>query len=65
MFQIGFVATDTVSCLKLIDAGVTEDKIMLITMVITVLQLSVPIFISKHITGPKPMSYYLKIMPIK
>lgn len=63
--RIGFTATDNVSNLKLIDAGVSKDNIMLITSALYIIKFIMPIFVSKYITGPKPMSYFLKITPFR
>lgn len=56
---------DSVSNLKLIDAGVSKDDIMLITTMMYVVKFTIPIYVSKYITGPKPMSYYLKLTPFR
>lgn len=64
-FQIGFSATDTVSHLNLIDKGLPKDNIMIITTVSYAIKFSMPVFVSKYTTGPKPMSYYLNTTPIR
>lgn len=56
---------DGVSKLKLIDAGVPKDSIMLITIVTYAIQFIMPVFVSKYTTSSKPMSYYLKITPTR
>ncbi|KAE9541283.1 hypothetical protein AGLY_004528 [Aphis glycines] len=63
--RIGFIATESVSVLKLIDAGLSKDNIMIMTTVMYVGKFAIPIFISKYITSIKPMSYYLKMTPIR
>lgn len=63
--RIGFSAMDSVSNLKLIDAGISKDDIMMITIATYVIKLCMPIFVSKYTTSPKPMSYYLKITPVR
>ncbi|XP_026808439.1 acetyl-coenzyme A transporter 1-like [Rhopalosiphum maidis] len=63
--RIGFTATDSVSNLKLIDAGVSKENIMIITSALYIIKLIMPIFVSKYVTGPKPMSYFLKITPFR
>ncbi|CAH1724862.1 acetyl-coenzyme A transporter 1-like isoform X2 [Aphis gossypii] len=63
--RIGFTATDSVSNLKLIDAGVSKDNIMIVTSALYIIKLIMPIFVSKFVTGPKPMSYFLKVTPFR
>lgn len=56
---------NNISHLKLIDAGVSKDDIMIITTGVYILQLSVPFLLSKYTTSSKSMSYYLQITPIR
>lgn len=56
---------DSVSNLKLIDAGIPKDSIMIMNTMMYAVKLTMPLFVSKYVTGPKPMSYYLKITPIR
>ncbi|XP_060865229.1 acetyl-coenzyme A transporter 1-like [Metopolophium dirhodum] len=63
--KIGFSATDSVSKLKLIDAGVSKDDIMIITISMYIVKFIVPIVVSKYTSGTKPMSAYLNLMPIR
>jgi len=54
-----------VSKLKLIDAGVSKDDIMIITISMYIVKFIVPIVVSKYTSGTKPMSAYLNLMPIR
>ncbi|XP_022174745.1 acetyl-coenzyme A transporter 1-like [Myzus persicae] len=63
--RIAYTATDSISHLKLIDAGVSKDDIMIITSALYIIKFIMPIFVSEYITGPKPMSYFLKITPFR
>lgn len=56
---------DTITNLKLIDAGVSKDDIMFMTTVMTVFRIVIPIPLAKYTGGPKPLSFYLKFMPIR
>lgn len=56
---------NTVSNLKLIDAGISKDDMMMVGVLTCVISLLTPLFTSKYITSSEPMSYYLKITPIK
>lgn len=63
--KIGFSATDFVSKLKLIDAGISKDDIMIITISMYIVKFIVPLVVSKYTSGTKPMSAYLNLMPIR
>lgn len=65
MFKVAYTATDSISSLKLIDAGVSKDNIMIINSALYIIKCIIPIFVSKYVTGPKPMSYFLKITPYR
>jgi len=54
-----------VSKLKLIDAGVSKDDIMIITISMYIVKFIVPLAVSKYTSGTKPMSAYLNLMPIR
>lgn len=56
---------EMVTNLKLVKIGVPSDKIMIITTMMYSIKITIPIFVTKYITGPKPMSYYLKITPFR
>lgn len=51
--------------LKLIDAGVSRDDVMLINTLMQILRLFVPLFVSSYTSGPKPMSIYLNMTPFR
>ncbi|VVC28216.1 Hypothetical protein CINCED_3A007453 [Cinara cedri] len=63
--RIGFSAIEAVSNLKIMDAGVSKEDITVIAMFIDMIQIVIPFFITKYISGPKPMSLYMNILPIK
>ncbi|CAI6364916.1 unnamed protein product [Macrosiphum euphorbiae] len=62
--MIGF-ATDRVVVLKLIDAGVPKDNIMIIQTGMYVIKIIIPVIAVKYTSGPKPMSIYLNLTPIR
>jgi len=62
--KIGF-ATDSVVTLKLIDAGVPKDSIMIIQTGMYVIQIITPVIAVRYTSGPKPMSIYLNVTPIR
>lgn len=51
--------------LKLVDAGVPKDDIMILTTAMFAVKILTPVAVSKYASGPKPMSVCLKSMPIK
>ncbi|VVC28214.1 Hypothetical protein CINCED_3A016125 [Cinara cedri] len=63
--KIGFSATDAVSHLKLIDAGISKNNIMLIQISMYVVKFIIPLVVSKYTSGLKPMSAYMNLMPIR
>jgi MFS transporter, PAT family, solute carrier family 33 (acetyl-CoA transportor), member 1 len=56
---------DNASSLKLIDAGISNDDIMIIVTGMYAIKFIMPIFVSKYITGPKAMDHYLTITPMR
>ena len=63
--KIGFSATDSVTSLKLIEAGVPKEKLAMLAIPMIPVQILMPLFISRYTTGPKPMNVFLKAMPIR
>ncbi|XP_055689300.1 acetyl-coenzyme A transporter 1 [Lutzomyia longipalpis] len=63
--KISFAASDAVSSLKLIDAGVPKDKLALLVVPLVPLQIILPLVISKYTTGPRPMNIYVKAIPYR
>jgi len=63
--RIGFSTTEAVSSFKLIDAGLSQDIIVLINSLMFAVKFVMPFFVSKYVTGPKPMSYYMKWTPFR
>ena len=64
-FQIGFAATDNVTTLKLIEAGIPKERLALLAVPMVPLQIILPWIISKYTAGPKPLSVFLKAMPFR
>ncbi|CAH1724859.1 unnamed protein product [Aphis gossypii] len=63
--RFGFSAMEAPSNLKLIDAGVSKDDIMIIVTGMYAMKFIMTTFLSKHISGPKCMDYYLTMTPIR
>ncbi|EDV96397.1 acetyl-coenzyme A transporter 1 [Drosophila grimshawi] len=63
--KVTFAASDAVTSLKLIDAGVPKEKLALLAIPIIPLQLILPILVGKYTNGPRPMDVYLKAIPYR
>lgn len=51
---------DSIAYLKLIEAGVSKEDIMLLTTTMSVLKIIIPFPVSKYTGGPKPLSLIMK-----
>lgn len=60
-----FAACDSVTSLKLIEAGLPKDKMALLAIPMVPLQIFLPLVVSKYTTGPKPMEVYIKAIPFR
>lgn len=60
-----FAAWEGVTSLKLIEYGISKDKIALLQVPTAPLQILAPLFITKFTTGPKPLSFYFKVFPCR
>lgn len=63
--KVTFAAVDSVSSLKLIDAGVPKDKLALLVVPLVPLQIILPLVISKYTNGPRPMDVYIRSIPYR
>ncbi|XP_062129569.1 acetyl-coenzyme A transporter 1 [Drosophila sulfurigaster albostrigata] len=61
--KVTFAASDAVTSLKLIDAGVPKEKLALLAMPLIPLQIILPLFVGKYTNGPRPMDLYLRAIP--
>ncbi|XP_055845025.1 acetyl-coenzyme A transporter 1 [Episyrphus balteatus] len=63
--KVTFAACDSVTSLKLIDAGVPKEKLALLIIPIIPLQIVLPLVVSRYTNGPKPMDVYIKAIPYR
>lgn len=63
--KFSFAACDSVSSLKLVDAGVPKDKLALLVIPLVPIQIVLPFIISKHTTGSRPMKIFIKAIPYR
>ena len=62
-FQVGFAAADSLSGLKLIEAGMSKTTLALFAIPLVPLQIILPFVISKYTSGPRPLNIFLKAIP--
>ncbi|XP_013186931.1 acetyl-coenzyme A transporter 1 [Amyelois transitella] len=63
--KLGFSASDAVSGLKLVEAGVPREDLALLAVPLVPVQILMPIILAKHTTGPKPLSLWLRAFPLR
>lgn len=63
--KIAFAATDSMTDLKLIAAGITTDKIASRSIFLTPLQIVLPWLLGKQTSGPKPLNVFLWAYPYR
>uniref|UniRef100_A0A914CBD6 Acetyl-coenzyme A transporter 1 n=1 Tax=Acrobeloides nanus TaxID=290746 RepID=A0A914CBD6_9BILA len=63
--KIAFAATDAMTDLKLIAAGVTKDKIASRAIFLTPLQIILPWLLGKQTAGPRPLNVFLWAYPYR
>ncbi|XP_055952925.1 acetyl-coenzyme A transporter 1-like isoform X2 [Argiope bruennichi] len=63
--KIAFAATDSVTGLKLIEAGVHKENLALLAVPMVPLQILLPLAISRYTNGPKPLSVFLLAYPFR
>lgn len=63
--KIGFSAADTVTGLKLMEAGVPKEQLALLAVPMVPLQILLPVIISKYTAGPRPLDVFYKAFPFR
>ena len=63
--KIAFAATDSISHLKLINAGVPKQNLALLAIPIAPLQIVLPWLFSKYTVGPHPMDVFVRTYPYR
>ncbi|XP_049873859.1 acetyl-coenzyme A transporter 1 [Pectinophora gossypiella] len=63
--KLGFSASDAVSGLKLVEAGVPREDLALLAVPLVPVQIIMPIILAKHTTGPAPLSLWLRAFPLR
>lgn len=60
-----FAACDSVTSLKLLEAGLPKDNLAMMAIPMVPLQIFLPLAVSKYTTGSKPMEVYIKAIPYR
>lgn len=63
--KIGFAATDSVTGLKMIEAGVPKENLALLAIPMVPIQILLPVYISRYTAGPRPLDVFIKSMPYR
>ncbi|KAM3965162.1 acetyl-coenzyme A transporter 1 [Aphomia sociella] len=63
--KLGFSASDAVSGLKLVEAGVPREDLALLAVPLVPVQIIMPVILAKHTTGPTPLSLWLRAFPLR
>ncbi|CAH0398378.1 unnamed protein product [Chilo suppressalis] len=63
--KLGFCASDAVSGLKLVEAGVPREDLALLAVPLVPVQIIMPVILAKHTTGPAPFTLWLKAFPLR
>ncbi|KPI94436.1 PREDICTED: acetyl-coenzyme A transporter 1 [Papilio xuthus] len=63
--KLGFCASDAVSGLKLVEAGVPREDLALLAVPLVPVQIIMPVILSKYTTGPAPLSLWLRAFPLR
>ncbi|XP_064080221.1 acetyl-coenzyme A transporter 1-like isoform X2 [Macrobrachium nipponense] len=57
--KIGFAAADSLTALKLTETGVPKDRLALLSIPLTPVQVFLPLYISRYTAGPQPMNPFM------
>eukprot|EP00794_Sanderia_malayensis_P015254 gene15254-16828_t len=63
--RVGFAATDSVTGLKLVEAGVPKETLAMLAVPLVPIQIILPWIISKYTAGPRPLDMYKKAIPFR
>lgn len=63
--QIGFAAADSLTVLKLTESGVPKDRLALLSIPLTPVQVFLPFYISRYTAGPKPLNPFMIAYPLR
>ncbi|CAN7985656.1 unnamed protein product, partial [Ixodes hexagonus] len=63
--KVGFAVADSVTGLKLLEAGVHKENLALLAIPMVPVQVVLPFLISRHTSGRSPLDIFLKAYPVR
>ncbi|XP_027219891.2 acetyl-coenzyme A transporter 1 [Penaeus vannamei] len=63
--KIGFAAADSLTVLKLTENGVPKDRLALLSIPLTPVQVFLPLYISRYTAGPRPLTPFIRSYPVR
>ncbi|XP_031572070.1 acetyl-coenzyme A transporter 1-like [Actinia tenebrosa] len=63
--KVGFAAADSVTGLKLVEAGIPKENLAMLAIPMVPIQILLPLYISKYTSGPKPFDVFLRAFPCR
>ncbi|GFR97286.1 acetyl-coenzyme A transporter 1-like [Elysia marginata] len=63
--KVAFAASDALTGLKLIEAGMPKERLALFAVPMVPIQIALPLIISRYTSGPRPMSVWIKAYPFR
>ncbi|KAK3705516.1 hypothetical protein RRG08_041390 [Elysia crispata] len=63
--KVAFAASDALTGLKLIEAGMPKERLALFAVPMVPIQIALPLVISRYTSGPRPMSVWIKAYPFR
>jgi len=63
--KVGFAAVDALTGLKLIEAGVPKERLAMLAVPLTPINILLPLIISRYTAGPRPMDFFLRMIPFR
>ncbi|KAL1413875.1 hypothetical protein MTO96_007925 [Rhipicephalus appendiculatus] len=63
--KVGFAVADNVTGMKLLEAGMRRENLALLAIPVAPIQILLPVIISKHTGGNRPLNVYFKAYPYR
>lgn len=63
--KASFIACDGITTLKLVEYGIPKEKIAVLSIPLVLVQIILPLIISRYTAGKYPMSFYIKAFPYR
>lgn len=63
--KVAFAASDALTGLKLIEAGMPKERLALFAVPMIPIQIALPLLISRYTSGPRPMNVWIRAYPLR